>query len=265
MPVTDPRIAAVISSARKKGGRPPGSKTVPKAERLRRELAELEAQDKLKKSPGSPAVAPAAVPVAAPPPENVISPASDKTLFGNTPNFDRPPEHFMGDGNGPQPSPIPEEMPEPENGNIFGNPINSGASDSPPKEEPQADPESHRPFAGMIWDSVINMLAVFVHPCWLPRKIGNNSSAGEIPYDERDAVIISFCKYLQHLGMVMLSPGQEFALSVANYSLPRLFISITVLKQKLTSRKKHGPKPEPHKDPRTPENAKDVTPEPKTP
>lgn len=180
-------------------------------------------------------------------------PAKDTELFGKTPNFERPPENFAGGGNGPEPSPLPGD-----NAN-YTEYMPPGGNPEPPKPEP--DLNSHRPFAMMIWDSIINFLAVFIHPCWLPRKIGQNVQQGEVPYDERDSVIAAFCEYLQSIGMILLSPGQKLSLAIANYSLPRLMITISVLKTKFGKVRK---KPEnPANDNRfAGTTAKDITPEP---
>lgn len=230
----DSRLAGII----KKTGRPKGSKSIPRAVRLRRELDEEEKKAALKgKSMETKTVA--AAPVPPPPPAPSLTPlASDKELFGNTPSFDRPPENFMGDRNGPNPSPIPPPSSD------FAPAGDTPIFDSPPQPEPEPQPEakpdseSHRPFASMIWDSVVNLLAVMVGPFWQPRKIGGNAAAGEIPYDERDVVILSLCKYLHHVGMIMLSPGQELSLAIANYSMPRIFATIAVLKSRIGKRRK---------------------------
>lgn len=229
--MTDPRIAGLISTGtiptgakhptpgsgtpRKKTGRPPGRKSSPNtpqqiAKREREKLAAQAEHEKLMNSPATPQT-PAETPA-----------ASDKTLFGTVPEFELPPEAFAGSGTNPEPSPIP----------------NDGINEPSPEYFPPdsaTNPDTHRPLANMVWSMFISIMVVFVGPFWQPRKMGGNP--GELAYDENEMVIASFCKYLAHVGMVALSPAQEFALSVANYSFPRLFATIDVLKAKFFKKK----------------------------
>lgn len=255
-----------MAPAGKKGGRPKGSKTNPNSprmlaaaqKRLEKAQAILKTGNPLPLPPSSPVnpVSSTPSPAAAssnpalpsPEPAAPLPPAqSDKELFGATPSFDRPPEHFAGGQPGPQPSPIPEEIPAQEPG--------PGAA---PNEEPTIDgkaelaneptsdeqKEQQRPLATMIWDSIVSLMAVFIGSFWLPRKVGSNLEAGEIPYDEREMVIVAWCEYLVSVGMAILTPGQKLAAAIANYSFPRLFHTIEVLKKRYFAKKPQpGPVP----------------------
>jgi hypothetical protein len=223
--MTDSRVAEVIKAAPtfpsgKRIGRPPGSKTRPDApSKLKGQL--LTRQAGLPTGQAGLPTGQAGLP--------------DTDLFGKTPNFERPPEHFAGDGNGPEPSPMDESIPPQDAEYIPPDELPNGA---PP--EPKSTAESQRPLASMLWDSIINFLAVMVGPFWFPRKQGSNATAGEVPFDERGMVIDALCEYLHSIGMLLLSPGQKLGLAIANYSMPRLFLTIAVLKEKFG---KHKAKP----------------------
>ena len=222
--IQDPRI---VPGARKKG-RPPGSKTradaPSKQAATQKKIAELKSQaEQLGLNVNAAPAAPAA------PAPAVSLPDSD--LFGATPDFARPAEHFA------EGAPGPENDPETETEYI------------PPddaKAAPEGNPESQRPLASMIWDSIVNALAVFIGNFWFPRKQGDNLQAGEIPYDEREMVIVAWCKYLHAVGMSILSPGQELGLAIANYCLPRLFATLAILKEKFGKKKKADFVPDPN-------------------
>ena len=246
----DPRIAPTKKSGR---GRPPGSKTRPDAPRMlavakkkmeNAQKMQAEAQAALAAASQKPSVSPSP---SNPSPKDLPTvhdtgstpgvPTSqpDTDLFGKTPNFDRPPAQFAGAGNAPDPSPIPE--PEPVTPEVLPPGSPGGEDGSGPAPAPEGNPESQRPLATMIWDSLVNMLAVFIGRFWLPRKQGDHPELGEIPYDEREMVVSSLCEYLHSIGMTLLSPGQKLALAITNYSSARIFPTLSILKERFAKRR----------------------------
>jgi hypothetical protein len=141
---------------------------------------------------------------------------------------------------------------EPEIANTGENPKSDFFTrDEQPGETTPVNPEVHRPIAEMIWDSIILMLCMFIGAFWQPRKVGSNMQNNEIPFDERKMVIDAFCEYLASLGMIVLSPLQKLWLAIGAYSMPRLFLTINVLKEKFFKKKQAPAQPaNPANDPR---------------
>ncbi len=189
---------APAGNAQKKKGRPTGSKTRP------------DAPSKLARAalnPTPPQPQPQAPPLNPQPGSNASRPDTD--LFGSVP----PP------GNSEQEAET-EFPPE----------------DETPKNESQ--PEDHRPIATMIWDSAIGLLCAIMGLFWLPRKMGKNVEAGEIPYDEREMVIGAFCKYFASIGMTILSPAQELYMAIFAYCAPRLNLTFQWIKMRFMKKAK---------------------------
>lgn len=222
----------------KKRGRPPGSKTRP------------DAPSKLKKSAGNvpmpprdanghfipkqPATAPAAKPEAAPvdpgASAGTVPPLqNDTSIFGDI----KPPEDKLPEtepsapgetgtgGNAPEPPPGDGGEPK---------------QDRPP--QPEATPESHRPFATMIFDTAASLLATFVGKFWLPRPCGKNPEAGEIPYDEKEMVVSAMMRYFLFIGLTILSPLQELQMAILAYCAPRFADTVIWIKSKFAKKPK---------------------------
>ncbi len=194
--------APAANAAEKKKGRPPGSKTRPDAPS---KLARA-ALNPTQPQPQAPPVNPQTQ--QAPPPGNNAS-RPDTDLFGAVP----PP------GNSEQETET-EFPPE----------------DQTPKNESQ--PEDHRPISTMIWDSAVGLLAAMIGLFWLPRNVGKNPEAGEIPYDEREMVISAFCKYFASIGMTVLTPLQELYMAIFAYSAPRLNLTFQWIKMRFMKKAK---------------------------
>lgn len=120
-------------------------------------------------------------------------------------------------------------------------PADEAASEDKPQPEADANPETHRPLATMIWDSIVIILATLLGQFWFPRKQGVNVHAGEIPYDERKLVIDAFCKYFASIGMILLTPVQELWLAVMTYAVPRVMPTIGVIREYMAKRKAQKP------------------------
>ncbi len=113
----------------------------------------------------------------------------------------------------------------------------------------------------MIWDSAVGLLAAIIGVFWFPRKMGKNTEAGEIPYDEREMVISAFCKYFASIGLTVLTPLQELYMAIFAYSAPRLNLTFQWIK--LRFMKKAKPAQEtPPPDNRTPPAQPAPTPSP---
>jgi len=105
----------------------------------------------------------------------------------------------------------------------------------------EADPEVHRPFAAMIFDSVTGIFAAVIGVFWLPRKVGKNAEAGEIPYDEKEMVVIAVCKYFASVGMAILTPAQEMYMAIFAYCAPRLNLTFQWIRLKFMKKVKSAP------------------------
>jgi len=184
-----------------------------------------------KKAPDTkfkPAIAPKAEPV----PGDTAPPQSlfDQQIFGATPDFDNPPPDFTTAGGS-----------EPGADQTSGEASDGGAEASDGEYTPPPDnPDNHRPLAMFIWDTIIAFMATLVGDFWLPRPVGSDASAGELPYDERENVLQAFCKYFVSIGMVFLTPIQELWLAIGAYCAPRLLGTIQFLKATFFKKK---PKP----------------------
>ena len=114
----------------------------------------------------------------------------------------------------------------------------------PPEDEAKtsdADPEVHRAFAVMIFDSVTGIFAAIIGVFWLPRKVGKNAEAGEIPYDEKEMVVIAVCKYFASIGMAILTPAQEMYMAIFAYCAPRLNLTFQWIRLKFMKKAKPAP------------------------
>jgi hypothetical protein len=137
-------------------------------------------------------------------------------------------------------------------------------SELPPEEtetpKNESQPEDHRPISTMIWDSAIGLLCGIMGLFWLPRKMGKNIEAGEIPYDEREMVISAFCKYFASIGMTILTPAQELYMAIFAYCAPRLNLTFQWIKLRFMKKAKPAqetPPPDnrmPGDPPKQPEN-----------
>jgi len=131
-------------------------------------------------------------------------------------------------------------------------------TDSEPQEETTA--EDHRGLATGIWDGAVGILSGLIGRFWQPRPVGSDPQKNEIPYDERELVIVSFCAYFKHIGMAIMSPVQNLWLAIFTYASPRLHETIMVIKIKwFTKRAQPGPQTPPG-DTRMPPPAPDKTP-----
>ena len=251
MAIKNPNIAP---SGKRKAGRPPGAKNKPK--------------------PVAPAVKP--VPPATAP---VVKPAEPvKANENNNPAVDhsgsvKSDTELFGGIKLPDSNKSPANSGEsffPDDGNILGNPgeaaanvpENGGHTESvesdltgqgnaepaaekaPPKPSPE-DAEAQRPLVSICIDAVLNALAAFMGAFWLPRPVGNNAAAGECPYDERERLVVSGCKWFASMAIALLTPGQEFAMECFNYTLPRSQACFAWIKSKMTKKKPAEPKKEP--------------------
>jgi hypothetical protein len=167
----------------------------------------------------------------------------DTDIFGTASGFTDEPEETENTGETPK-------------SDFFTRDDQPGAGHNGEQATP-VNPEVHRPVAEMIWDSIILMLSMFIGAFWQPRKVGSNMQNNEIPFDERKMVIDAFCEYLASLGMIVLSPVQKLWLAIGAYAMPRLFLTINVLKEKFFKRKQPAQQPaNPVNDPRFPQNPK---------
>jgi hypothetical protein len=210
----------------KRRGRPPGSKTRPDAPS---KLKQAAIASQKQNEPPKIASAPSANSGQAAPPANSGQAAPDTELFGDIkPATDIP----VNVGNE---SIIPDESPLAGNTEGSASSPHAGSASSPhdgsassphdrsgePAPEPKAsDAEAQRPLVSLAVDSVLNFLATFVGAFWHPRPVGNDE--GQVPYDERERLIVSGCRWFASMAIEALSPAQAFAMECFNYSLPRL-------------------------------------------
>jgi hypothetical protein len=136
----------------------------------------------------------------------------------------------------------------------------------PPDEEinvkkDESEPEDHRPVATMIWDTIIGLFTAIIGAFWLPRKMGKNIEAGEIPYDEREMVISAFCQYFASIGMAVLSPLQMLYMAIFTYCVPRLKMTFDWIKLRFMKKAKPAAT-QPEKDNRMPQTETPPNPDP---
>ena len=263
------------NESKRKRGRPPGSKTRPDAP-SKIKIGQRKSPLAGLKPPGRDAkghfiragndAAPAQNPPAeSSPPVNEpgVAPAqggtppaqNDTAIFGDTP---LPPENDQSQTIGA----------DPETGSGDSG-LGSGENSNGPDPRPQtpdasADPDSHRPLGEMIFNTITSLLATFIGKFWLPRPVGKNAEAGEIPYDEKEMVVGSICRYFAHIGLALLTPLQEMQMAVAVYCAPRLMGTVIWLKSIFA--KKMKPAEKPVNDPRmAPSGNSEPTPKPSQP
>jgi hypothetical protein len=204
-----------------KGGAPgPGRpKLPPGAAKNRKRTKEIAARQKQKISaPAEPKPKLSTPPpISTPPaPPEVLDVQPDTALFGASaktpPKTDDPPPSAT-------PPPKPEEKkPEPE---------------TPPASEPI----NNRPIAELAFHYWTSIFAMLFGNFWFPRKVGSNVQAGEIPFDEREPVLVALTNYFNYVGMIALTPLQNLWLAVGGYSLPRLQLTFHVMREKWFKRK----------------------------
>ena len=161
------------------------------------------------------------------PPAQVADDAlPDTDLFGRADIT--PPPKLAPDAPAPAPAaadpatPIPPPKPAPD-------------AAAPVPTIAAADFTDHRPIATMLFQAGSNLLAQIFGPWWLPRKVGSNAAAGEIPFDESETVVSALTKYFKSIGMAILSPVQELYCALGMYALPRLPLTVQAWKVKRTA------------------------------
>lgn len=248
----------------------PGRPKLPPDERERRkklrEIARAEKEKAARKAgqknlplsnPPDPAPAPQPDPPKKPDPAPAAQPAPGATekLAGEKPQSDK---KLFGEFSA---TPPPKPAPEPattagapgadpttniSGAGTAGSEIGSAAT-PPPKPEPgpaaaapgtdpapnaSAASENNRSVATMIFQTFAQLLASIFGPFWLPRKVGNNLAAGEIPFDEAESVIQALTNYFKETGMMILSPLQQLYFAIGAYGLPRVPLTLKAWREK---------------------------------
>lgn len=187
-----------------------------------------------------------------------ITVSPDTELFGNVKPPIRNPTGEMGESIIPDDSSViadagkAADSGQPDGGNHAGSvPDPDAVKDdkTPPKPDPE-DAESQRSLVTIIVDTVLGAFAMIIGTFWNPRPIGNEP--GQCPYDERERLIVSGCKWFASMAIAILTPGQEFAMECFNYALPRMKGTYEWLRTKFIKRQPKPANPTSKSDARMP-------------
>ena len=232
---------ALTFKKKSKAGRPLGKKTRPDAPSKLAKLAKLSSPVSIVPSGAADPIATTTTKI----PDSVLPIRSDSEIFGNA--------KLPVDAEKKIETSLPETELNQNPGLPPGNEIPKDESGLPPEDKsaPAGNEDDHRGLSIVIWDSIVGLFTSMIGLFWLPRPVGKNSAAGEIPYDEREMVISAFTKYFQSIGMKALSPFQELCFAIGGYSLPRLNATVTWLRFKFMKKAKPA-QPQPENDFRMP-------------
>lgn len=164
----------------------------------------------------------------------------------------------------PPPAPEPEKpKPEPEPEMKTGDAPDfsdlpksdapgNGATPGTDQQQTEPTPDEMRTayghMAGMLWDSIIRLLAALFGDFWLPKTP-----------DERKMVIDSFVTYFDSVAMQALTPLQNLWMAISLYCLPRTPGTISKIMGWFKNRKrKRNDAPKPDKEEKNSEQPIDV-------